>query len=896
VTLNELWFRMRSRLRKDALDRELREETQFHEEMLTRDFEQHGLSPDAAARAARRKFGNSTAVREQSADVWGFPGVERIAQDLRFGARMLARSPVFAAVAIVAIGLAIGVNAGFFTLIDSFVFRPMPVANPERLVRLLAVDGRGQTDSRFSYTDLQTIARHAHTVQDIMAYDSRSVALRVNPSTPGAVAAAVGCVSGNYFPALGGTAVLGRTLSPNDDVTGSAPVVVISEGLWERAFSRSRDVIGRDVVINGARATIVGVISAKFIGLVPVVPHLWMPLTAAASMSLTPGRLLDPANRFFDLRARLRPGISTPQAAAELSGLLAEPAAPAGSQAALTRVAAVTVLGNSSLIPPTLQVILIAAPGLFLVALVLVIACANLANLLLSRALARQREIAVRLSLGASRRRLLQQLLTESTLIAVLGAALGLALADTTVRLVARAFFTAVPETLGVVALSLHPSWRVVAYTVALVTLSVVLFGLAPALLAVSPNVTSTLKGEDAAFGTKIRRSRFRDTLVAVQVGACLVLLAAAGTLVTSLHRLASSATRLDSRPVLLAVLGVAPREHVSPALASARATFAERVAASRDVAATARASSPPFNRWPLRRVAPGADPRSSRSVALNAVTPRYFDVVGQQIISGRAFSVADSATEARVAIVTRAAARALWPRQSALGQTLHVLSLKDGPDTTYLVVGVAADAHSAMILDADDNGYVFLPATHGALAGEEIPLLVRANGGVPQTQRTLGDVAQQLDPNLPLRVTPLDESFRDELLPFEYGAGVAASIGVLGLGLAVIGLYGIVSFAVRQRRRELAVHVAMGATPRDVMTLVLRHELRLVVIGIAGGLVGAAVIAKVIATVVLAVTPMSITSFALLALALLVVSSIATAIPATAALRIAPMQVLRQE
>jgi len=282
--------------------------------------------------------------------------------------------------------------------------------------------------------------------------------------------------------------------------------------------------------------------------------------------------------------------------------------------------------------------------------------------------------------------------------------------------------------------------------------------------------------------------------------------------------------------------------------------------------------------------------------VALNAVTPRYFDVVGQQIIRGRAFSVADSATDARVAIVTRAAARVLWPRQSALGQTLHVLSLKDGPDTTYLVVGVAEDAHSALIVEADDNGYVFLPATRAVLAGEEIPLLVRANGGVPQTQRTLGDVAQQLDPNLPLSVAPLDESFRGELLPFEYGAGVAASIGVLGLGLAVIGLYGIVSFAVRQRRRELAVHVAMGATPRDVMMLVLRHEMRLVVIGMAGGLVGAAVLAKVIATVVLAVTPMSITGFALLALALLVVSSIATAIPATAALRIAPMQVLRQE
>jgi predicted permease len=890
MTFHEVWFRVRERLRKDSLERELRDETEFHREMLARDFEYRGLSPEDAARAAQRKFGNATAVRERSADTWGFPAVENVLQDLRFGARMLVRSPLFAAVSIVAIGLAIGINAGFFTLVDTLLFQPMPVVHPERLVRLLAVDGRGQTNARLSYTDLQTIVRHSRTVQDVVAYTGTPVVLRTDNATARAGAAAAGCVSGNYFSALGGTAVLGRTLSANDEGDAAAPVIVISEALWDRLFARSRDVIGRDVVVNGTHATIVGVISSRFIGVVPVIPDMWMTLTTGSAIGATPGRLLDPANRFFPIRARIRPGITSQRSAAELSGLLAEPNAPAGSQAVLTRVAGVNVVDNSSLIPPSADAMLVVAPGLFLVALVLVIACANLANLLLSRALARQREIAIRLSLGASRRRLLQQLLTESTLIAMAGACLGLALADTTVRLVSRAFFSAVPATVGTVALSLHPSWRVVAYTVALVMLSVVFFGLTPALLAVSPNVTSSLKGEDAAFGTRIRRSRFRDVLVAVQVGACLVLLAAAGTLVSSLNHFASSATGLDSRRVLLAELGIAARDRGSPELASAREIFARRVAASHDVEATARASSAPFTSWPLRRVS------RSRSVAFNAITPRYFDVVGQRIVAGRAFSVADSAADARVAIVSQSAARTLWPGQAAVGQTLHLLPLKDGPDTSYQVVGVVADAHAGMMLDSDENGYVFIPATHALLAREDTPLLARATETLSRTARTLDDIAQQLDPNLPLRAVPLTDTFSSELLPFEYGAGVAAAIGVLGLGLAVIGLYGVVSFAVRQRRRELAVHVAMGATPRDVIGLVLRHEMRLVGLGIAAGLVAAAVMAKIIAAVVLAVTPMSPAAFALLTVTLLAVALVATALPAAGALRIAPMQVLRQD
>jgi predicted permease len=892
--LHELSFRLRALVRRGDVDRELRDEIVFHQEMLARDLEQHGTPPAEAARAARVRFGNPTVLRERSADWWGFPALESVMFDVRFGARLLARSPAFALVAIVAIGLAIGVNAGFFTLVDAFVFQPMPVRNPDRLVKLLMIDGRGGSSIRFSYSDLGTL-RRARSLEDVVAFDAEPVAFRVSAARRGSAAASLGCISGNYFSALGGTAVAGRTLTPQDEAS-AAPVVAISEAVWQRDFARSPAAIGRDVVIDGVHATIVGVISSKFIGINPLVPELWMTLPAAARIGATPGNLRDPSNRFFSVRARLRSGITSRHAEAELSGLLAEPAAPAGSEASLTRVAGVRTMNNSSLIEPSLQVLLLVAPGLFLVALVLVIACANLANLLLSRALARQREIAIRLAIGASRGRLLRQLLTESTLIALGGAALGLLMARWTVTVTSKAFFSAIPTTLGSVALALHPSWRVVAYIVVLVGLSVVSFGLAPALFATSPNVSASLKGEDAAFGTRIRRSRFRDWLIALQVAACLILLAAAGTLVTSLKHVASSDSGIDAQHVLVSSLGLAARDHVSPELVRARTEYAHRVAALHDVASTARAAQQPFAPWPWLHVRTADNGSATRALWYNVVTPSYLAVVGQRIVSGRSFSAADSAANAPVAIVTDRAARALWPGQRAVGQTLRVTTGGDAPDKLYQVVGIAADAHSGMVWDADDGGYAFLSATSDDLATGTMPLLVRPRADPIALTRAMGDIAQQVAQDAPVNTTRLSDAMASQLLPFQYGAGVSAGVGALGLGLAILGLYGIVSFGVRQRRRDLAVHIAMGATPRDVVEVVLRREMQLVVVGLAVGLVGAAVISKLLGTIVLTVEPMSVADFAVLTVVLFVVALLAAAVPAASALRIAPMQVLRQE
>ena len=631
-----------------------------------------------------------------------------------------------------------------------------------------------------------------------------------------------------------------------------------------------------------------------FIGLVPLIPDFWITIPAASRLAMTPGTLSDPTNRFIDMRARLKPGITPSQSAAEISGMVAEPPLSRGGANA-SRITGAAVRPNDTMVEMTWQTALVLAPALIVVALVLVIACANLANLLLSRALARQREIAVRLALGASRGRLLRQLLTESLVISALGSVLGFALAAFTVTAVSRAFFADIPAAFGAVVLDLHPSWRVVAYTVGLGIVAVLSSGLAPALQVTSSSVTASLKGEDSVFGTRLRRSRFRDMLVAIEVAGCLVLLVAAGMLMSSTRAFGTRASGFEPQRVAFATFGLAATGRIPRALDSARGVFASRVLRVPAVTASARALRTPFSSWPQLSVA-AKNQTEYRHIQFNAVTPRYFDVIGQRMSSGRAFTADDSANEARVAIVSAAAAHTLWPAAPALGQMLRVAQGADEPDKLYQVVGVAADAHAGMAWDFDDTGYVFMPATAHDFATYDMPVLVRSDAPAAVLERTLQDIAREVDPNSPIQVQTVIAARDVMLTPLRYGAWITNAVVAFGLGLALIGLYGVVAFAVAQRRQEIAVRVALGAGSRDVLRLVLRREMRLVVFGVAAGLVLAVGEAKLVEAWIIPLTPLGAGGFAGLAALLFAVAGLASLIPALGALRIAPMQVLRQE
>ncbi|MEJ7811975.1 MAG: ADOP family duplicated permease [Gemmatimonadaceae bacterium] len=900
--LRELAWRAHARLRRGTLERELDDEMRFHRELLARDLERDGLSAAQAREAASRRFGNTLRLRERSADVWGFPQLETVLQDLRYGARALRRAPGFTGVAVCATGLAIGVNCAFFTLVDSLVWKPIPVADASSMVALVTSIANRETNGRFSHAEYMDIAGRTRTLRDVTAFAPGRIALADPAGGRRALAVGAGFVSGNYFAALGGVAERGRVLVAGDDEPDAPPVVVISERLWRSAFAEAAGVVGRDVIVNGVHVTVAGVARRDFIGVTPVVPDVWMPVTVAARLGIIGASLASRTDRFLALHGHLRAGATREQAAAESSPIvadLAQPAPPAGSELADRWVTGVRVLPQTSLVPLDMQTARIALPGFVAVALVLVIACANLAILLLARALARQREVAVRMAVGASRARLVRQLLTESALIAALGAVLGLALANWAVTATAQAVVQRLPISIGTLVLDLHPSGRVYLYTIALGVASVLVFGLVPALHGTSLDLHTSLKGEDRLFGSRLRRSRFRDGLVAGQVAACVVLGVAAATLVRSLRESLRADTNLHVEQVLVATLGIDGSGRTSPRLAAARSELAARSGQLAGVERTARVTEVPFaGAWASLHVA-GRDEGLPRVLPYNVVTPGYFKVVGQRLLRGRGFSPADSGASARVAIITAAAARTFWPGREGVGQTLRAVHASEtGADvvTPYEVVGVVADARSGSLWADDAAGYVFLLATPRQVAGGDMALLLRSDGSRRDLVPALSRLAADIDPTAPFEATWVTRLLDAQAVPFRYAAAVATMVGALGLALAAVGLYAVVAFSVRQRRREVAVRVALGATPRDVLAAVLRREIRLVVAGLGAGVVLALGEARLLGATGIPFSPVGAGGFVAILLFLLAVALIATAIPARLALRVDPMQALRQE
>ena len=891
--VHELHFRLRSLFGRSRMARELDEEMSLHREMLANDLECSGTPAADAHVLAGKRLGNAASIRERSRDCWGFPRMDALWNDVTFGWRLLRRSPLFAIVAITALAVSIGINAGFYTLIDALMWQPTPVRDPARLVRLFNVNAQGRTGIMFSYPDVLALRARSTTPQDIVGYDAEPVALR-GPLEERAIAASAGLVTGNYFLALGGPAARGRMLLPSDDETGATPVAVISNHYWARLGNRT-DVVGRHVAVNGTDVEIVGVAPMDFIGLNPLVPDLWLPFHVGARAHAAPGDLLDRPNRYIVVHARLAPDAGAALAEAEASSIIAEPPAPPGSAAALARIVAVGTTPSASLIPFTAETIQIAIPAMLIVGLVLVIACANLANLLLGRAIARQREIAVRLAIGASRLRLIRQLLVECFMIAALGALLGLWLANRTVAGIEHSMFAHLPSSSGVLHLPLQASWRVFAYTGLLACVSVFLFGVAPALQATTPDLTSALKGEDRVLGTRLRRSRFRDTLIAGQVAACVTLLAAAATLVQGLRSATPRDLGVATDKLMAVSLGLNGEGNTAGALVRSRATLAARVARLHGVRATARVLAAPFTGIPMTRVKTSTG-QSYLAILYDVVTPSYFAMMKQPLVAGRAFDVTDSLDASQSVIVTAAAARALWPSTQAVGQSLRVAGHGGSRDEIRRVVGVVADARIASVWTDDSRGYVFLPAGARDFAAHEMPLLVERTTGALDASAAIASIAELVDRDAPLRVEPVNAELDVQIMPFRYSAGIAAAVGLVGLALAVMGLYGVVSFAVTQRRRDLAVHLAMGATSRDVLRLVVMREMRIVVVGLGVGLIGAAAIARTVSALAIPLAPLGASGLLAVAVILALAALAAMIVPSIGAMRISPMRVLRQE
>ena len=804
-------------------------------------------------------------------------------QDLRYALRGLRRSPGFAAVAVATIALGVGANTAIFSVLNAMALRPMPgIADPGRLVWITHVeDGRA---GRISYPDFLDYREHAGVFAGAAAVDR----IPVHLATPDATERIRGQLAGgDYFSTLGLVPAAGRAFVADDD-RARRPVAVLSAGYWRRRFGADPAVIGRSVSINGRPFTIVGVAPEGFAGLdVEEPPDVYLPLETFLSGTDRAGSLTSRRSEHFRAIARLRPGVSKADAGAAVAAIAARNAPLRDPDR--SRLTASVETPNGWVPPGHLHEMLpIAGVGLAASGLVLLIAAANVANLLLGRAARRRREFGIRLAIGASRRRIVRQLLTESVLFSALGAGVGVVFSSWLLDLL-MVRFDAPPLIAPVV------DGRVLAWALASAVATAILFGLAPALAAARPEVVPALKGA-ASRGAGPSGHRLQATLVAIQISLSLVLLASSGLLVRSLVKAADVPVGFDRRaaPDVLTLSFDPITQGYSPERAARlRAQMLERARALPGVRGAALTELLPLSNRAMADtfVADGEPKAEGTEVFYATVSPGFFATLGIGLVAGRDLAAEDRAGTTPVAIVNETLARRFWPGASPLGRRLSVAGK---PSESYEVVGVARDG-KYLSLTEPARPYAYFPIAQGAHFNETT-LLVRASPGVP-VAAAVRSAARALDPALPLfQVETLADSLRRNSSFRREGTLFVAAFGVLALVLAGVGLYGVVAFAVGERRREIGVRMALGARARDVVALFVRRGARLAAIGVAVGLLATAAVTRLLAGMLFGITPMDLATLAGASALLAGVALLASAVPARRAARIDPASALRAE
>ena len=863
--------------RQTQREAELREEIETHRALRAARLEREGLTPQAAAGASRRGMGNILLAREDAREAWLGPWGGWW-QDVRYGLRTFRRDPTFTAVAVSTLALGIGVNAGIFTVLNGVLFRDLPAPEAHELVSISqAIEGLADAEmgpGTFSTSEYLTYRDRTRSLPGLLAH-SNPMETTLGGEIPQQLFGVL--VSCNYFEVLRQPPVLGRVLAAGDCTSGAPAVVVLGHALWRTAFAADRGILGRPIELNRQIVTVVGVASEGTYGGSALTPGYFAPLAADPLLGRTASRYEDDTQRWLFLIGRRSGTAGVEQVRADLAVIAAQiDRQQPGRSTALTieRATPMTV-------PPFLRRLATGAAAVLMAAfaLVLLIACANGAHLLLARGTARSQEIAIRLSLGASRARVVRQLLTESLLIAFAGGLLGCVLALWSFEaLAARVVPSLVPPEFPAVVLGLEfaPDVRVLAFAVLLTLATSILFGLAPALQVSRPDLLSAVKQDSTGAGHRSGR-RLRGTLVGVQVALSMALMIAAGLLMRGLYATYSIDPGFAYRDIAYVSYGLDGLPYEGERAAILLRRLRDTVEALPGVDAVALASDPPLGEEraapPIRL--PGEGERQVRVAELNAVSPGYFSLVGIPILRGRTFTEAEFATAARGAdprpvVVSETTARNLWPGADPIGRTL----LWD--DDALHVVGVAADAH-VNVLGTIDPYYMYVAG------GEE--LLVKSRLDFGATASSIYAAVRALDPKLVVRVLPLEANLG-------WWRGVAgtvttlgAALGVLALALAAVGIYGGVSYSVRRRYREIGIRIALGAGARSVLAMMLRQTMRPVVVGAAIGLGAGAALSRILSGLLFGVSPadpIGMGGAALLVLAVALAAGLMAARPAS--------------
>ena len=815
--------------------------------------------------------------------------MEKLLQDLRFGLRLLFKNPAVTAVVVLSLGLGIGVNATIFSLFNAVLLRPLPrVEQPDRMVELYTSYQNGLRYGSVSYPDYLDMRDRNQVFSSLLA--QRLILTSLNNSGQNEIIPAA-IVSGNYFSLLGVTAAQGRTFVPEEDQSpGAHSVAVISYRLWQRRFGADPNLPGKTISLNNRNFTIVGVAPEGFVGAnIGLAPDIWIPLMMQADLYPgRPDRLKERGTRWLDVIGRLKPGVSLEQARAAMNPLVAQlsqenPATNKGTSLTIVRSGHGAV-GIQSTLTPVLTLLLA------VVILVLLIACFNIANLLIARATARRREIGIRLAMGATRGRIIRQLLTESVLLSVLGGMLGLLLAYWTSNLL----LAFKPPTSLPLFLDLHLDGRVLTFTALISVVTGLVFGLAPAIQTSSPALLPALKDQSSSPG--YRKSRLRNILVIAQVAISLVLLIAAGLFIRSLQSAHSVNPGFRAHNLLIASMDVSLARYDESKGARFYEQLIQHVELLPGVQSVTLGKLVPLELGANQQIGvaiEGYETPQNENLSLdyNVVSQNYFRTLDIPLMKGREFSGQDKIGTPGVVIVNETMAQKFWPKQDPLGKRLSITGRKG----TYLeVIGVVKDSKYYSLRE-DPRAFMYLPFWQAYKPGMTLHVSTATD-----PEGLLGSVRheiQSLDRDVPVyNVMTMTDHLDAALIELRLAAVLLGLFGLLALILAAVGLYGVMAYSVSRRKREIGIRMAVGAQRGDVLRLIVKQGMFLTMIGLLIGLGVSFALTRTLSTLLYGIKAVDLPTFIVVSLLLVGVSLIASLIPAQKAIRIDPMLALRHE
>jgi predicted permease len=901
--MNQILHKLRWMTQRSRKEAELRDELQFHLREEAEQAEAAGMTTEQAKWAARRELGNVMLLLEDTRATWGWTSLERFWQDLRYSLRMLRKNPGFAAAVILSLALGIGANTAIFSLLNAVVIRPLPVADPQQLVQFtntirLWETGPNNWNDLFAYPQLERFQTHSKTLSGIFGGTGLG---RIIVTLNGISGLAQGdAYTDNFFSVLGITPQYGRFFSAGEDRAG-ASVAVISDGYWRNRFGADPSIIGRAVTVNQIPFTVIGITPREFLGIsVGRCPDIWMPLHALDRLKPDSQRWTEPLSSWMLIAGRLRPGVSRQQAQAELDVV---------NRQFLADQLSVSELRNWENVQRFVReghlVLRPAASGMdsglrdryafplkllmWVAGIVLLVACANIANLLLARASNRRREIAVRLALGASRGRLVRQLLTESVVLALIGGALAVPMAWWGSLVLVRMISTGDSPAPLVV----DPDWRTFAFTATASLLTGILFGLAPAVRSTRVDPGPVIK-EGVRHASRSSHTLDR-VLVVAQVALSVVLIAGAGLFVRTLQKLRNVNTGYDRQNVLIISVDAKLAGYPSDRAGAVYGEILRKLQALPGVkSASASVVRPVDDQFYLVDQVDEVDGRelaggSAIRVAWNATSPGYFSTVSTPMISGRDFEPRDNETAPQVVIVNESLANTAFPNQNAIGHWLGAAT----------IVGVVKDSHYNGAREQPKPVLYHPLFQHGpdqeyrwGFVSFELRYGSRSNL-LDEVRREVASV----DRNLPIfRAKTLLAQAEQSMLKERLLAMLSSFFGALALLLACVGLYGLMAYAVARRTSEIGIRLALGARRDHIMWLVLRETLWLTLVGVAIGVPLALWAARYTKSVLFGISTADPLTIAVTVATLIGVALLAGYIPARRAVGVDPMVALRCE